>query len=372
VSTLNRVWQGATPLGQHLAIITENKVRPDFIAALVVSRQPLDEVDEAHLREVATGRIAYLPSGAGDSVDVVRAALQYRDSPSTATERLAKASRGLPYAPASLEPTNDDRPFFNLHRPWSSVSLKDMEKVLSSGKRSRARLEDMPVAQVAVILLLLEVLLVGAIFVVPPYRSLKRQRADGLGATAVYFAALGFAFIVVEVGLIQRLTQLIGDPGWSLVAVLAVLLSSTAVGSEWLVSRRKISPRLAGALAAVAAVAVAFVVPAVVEGVAGFGFMARLGLTAAIVFPIGLCLGTPFAAGLAQLHNDSAIAWAWSLNSLLSVTGSISALILGSSIGFSRTALLAAAVYACAAAVGPSLARVGESESRLDSRSPVR
>ena len=57
------------------------------------------------------------------------------------------------------------------------------------------------------------------------------------------------------------------------------------------------------------------------------------------------------------------MAWAWALNSLFSVGGTIGALILGSAFGFRWVAAIAALSYAGAAMVGRTL-EVGPRSSR--------
>lgn len=350
VATLSDVWDRPTPLKDHIAVVTETPNLPDFITAVVVSMKPLSARDEVILREVTTGRIAYLPSGDGDLRELILAAADYASDPSRARASADDAAQRLPYRPASLTPATDDRPFFNLTRPWSSIGADEISRVLASGARARARLEDLPVAQVAIILLLLESLLIAGVFLIPPWQTLKRSGvAPGMvNRVAVFFASLGFSFIVVEVSLVQRFTRLLGEPGWSLVAVLSVLLLSSGVGSLLLAGRLAISPARAAMLGVVAAVFVAFVPPMIADGAAGWSFASRVGVVIATVAPVGIAMGAPFAAGLARLRDGRLVAWAWALNSLLSVGGSIAALILGSSLGFSGTALVAGASYGVA------------------------
>ncbi|MEM6733471.1 MAG: hypothetical protein AAF658_18070, partial [Myxococcota bacterium] len=114
--------------------------------------------------------------------------------------------------------------------------------------------------------------------------------------------------------------------------------------------RLRLTPRAASICAAAAAVFVAFVPAWVADTAAGITFAGRLAVTILTVIPVGVALGAPFSAGLLRLRDARLVAWAWALNSLLSVGGSIGALILGSSLGFSGTALVAAAVYGAAAA----------------------
>ncbi|MEO1171529.1 MAG: hypothetical protein AAFX94_05690, partial [Myxococcota bacterium] len=189
ISTFARVWPKSTPLAKHIAVVTQSPTLPDFITALVVSKRPLTERDEVILREVTTGRIGYLPSGAGDLKPLVDAALEYANAPAQAQRNAELAARSLPYRPASLTPATDDRPFFNLTRPWSSLTLRDFRSVLSSGVRARARLEDLPVSQVAILLLLLEATLLAGLFLIPPWRTLRR---GGVSTRDVLRVALYF------------------------------------------------------------------------------------------------------------------------------------------------------------------------------------
>lgn len=356
VATVGAVWEQNTPLSRHIAVVTATTAVPDFITTLVVTREPLNVEDEIAIRESTPGRIAYLPSGDGDLHKLIRAAADHHRKPRETARSIAEVAARLPYTPATIEPATDDRPFFNLNRPWKEVGLGDIDRVLSSDVNARARLEDLPVSQVAIILLLIESSLLAFVFVIPPWMTLRRSGIDRVRTTsvAVFFASLGFAFITVEVSLVQRFTRLLGEPGWSLVLVLGVLLVSTGAGSVLLAGRRRMDPGSASLLAALAAVVVAWVPPIIADAAAGLAFSWRVAVVVAVVAPVGIALGAPFAAGLRRLGDARLVAWGWALNSLLSVGGSIAALILGSSLGFRGTAMVSAVVYAVGAGAARS------------------
>lgn len=354
-ATIAAAWTFPSDLRDHVAVVTQSNARPDFLATILVSKRPLTRLQLDAIRRETPGRVAYLPDGSGDTYDWFSAALASSSRERQVGTAAAEATLGYPVA--SLVPVTDDRPFFNLYTPWTEIRIDDVAAVLSSGPSSRARLEDLPVAQVAILLLLLEALLFAFLFVIPPAILLRRT---GLGrgralTTALYFAALGYAFITVEVVLIQNLTRLVGEPAWSMVAVLAVLLASSGIGSLMFAGRLDWSPARASLAAAAAALYAAFGVPSLVDRLTGLPFAARLVAVVLMVAPAGVMMGIPFSAGLKRLERDDLVAWAWAVNSLLSVGGSIAALIVGSTIGFGLTALLSAAVYCAAAAVGRRL-----------------
>jgi spermidine synthase len=355
-ATVAAAWPFLTDVREHVAVVTQTQARPDFLGTMVITRTPMDLRQMEALRGETPGRVAYLPDSSGDSQDFFAAALAWDQE--DARERALEAAAHLGYVPATLTPATDNRPFFNLHRPWRELGMDDFRTVLASGVRSRERLEDLPVGQVAILLLLLEAILLAFLFVLPPALALRRAgvgRRRALSA-GFYFAALGFGFITVEVVLIQAMTRIVGEPGWSMVAVLATLLAASGGGSALFAGRLKWSPARGSVAALAAALAVAFLVPAAVDTAAGWSFAARVAAVVLLVTPIGMLLGAPFSAGLRCIHRDDMVAWAWALNGLLSVGGSIAALILGSSVGFLAAAALAALAYGGAAWAGRQLA----------------
>src|SRR4029453_1871933 len=50
-------------------------------------------------------------------------------------------------------------------------------------------------------------------------------------STLTYFGVVGFAFMAVEIALMQRFTLFLGHPTYSLLVILFVILLSTALGS---------------------------------------------------------------------------------------------------------------------------------------------
>ncbi|MBI3179820.1 MAG: hypothetical protein HYZ27_09170 [Deltaproteobacteria bacterium] len=347
-ATSAAAWPYAGDVRRHVAVLSEAGDVPAFFTVMVVTRRPLDGAALAMVRAHAP-RVLYLPDGGGDAQDFFAAALS----------RDVAAARRVPlaYLPAQLEPATDNAPFFNLHRPWSALAVADFAAVLGAGQAARSRLEDLPVAQVAVVLVLVELLALALLFVLPPYRALKKRGAEGAARAAGYFAALGFAFMTLEVVLMQMLTRIVGEPAWSMVATLSVLLMASGLGSLFLAGRLAWSPQRSALCAAGAALVVAWLAPRLVDAAAAWRFAGRLVVVVAVVLPVGLALGAPFAAGLRRLGRSDLVAWAWALNALASVAGSLGALVLASSVGFAWTAGACAAAYLGSAALGRRLGR---------------
>ena len=76
----------------------------------------------------------------------------------------------------------------------------------------------------------------------------------------------------------------------------------------------------------------------------------RIAIAVALLAPIGLLLGVPFAYGIRVLdeRNPSLIPWAWSINGCLSVMGSILTVVISMNLGFRVVLVAAVLVYVIA------------------------
>jgi len=101
--------------------------------------------------------------------------------------------------------------------------------------------------------------------------------------------------------------------------------------------------------------------PPLLAAALGLPLAARAVLTALLLLPLGLVLGMPFPLGLRQagINMPEAIPWAWGLNAVASVVGSVGAMILATITGFTGVLLAAAAAYLVAAGLDPARPSVG-------------
>lgn len=79
----------------------------------------------------------------------------------------------------------------------------------------------------------------------------------------------------------------------------------------------------------------------------GWSIWLRIPLALLSMLPVGLFMGMPFATGLRYLeeHYPRFIPWAWGINGLTSVTGSVLAIIFAMRIGFTAVILLGCVTY---------------------------
>jgi len=201
-----------------------------------------------------------------------------------------------------------------------------------------------PVGLWILLLSLLQATLLAVLLIVVPLLKLK-SRPDaapvaGKGWVMGYFGSLGVGFMLIEVGLMQKLALYLSNPTYSIAVTMASLLLFSGLGSLLSGRSRLAVPTLLKLtlpmLAALGAVELYVAVPAVVEATLGASMTVRVLLTVLLLAPLGLLMGMPFPNGI-RLLGESAphlVPWAWGVNGALSVTASVGAILLAMSTGF--------------------------------------
>lgn len=346
VSTLASGWQQESALGEHVAVVSLAERSPAFVAGLLFRQQPFDARAHKRLQQHVHGRVLYAPDGSGEQ-QALYGALLARPTSAPAPAAAAAVAE-LPYRAAQLHPATDDRPFFNLAQPWRAVGLDDLVALIRSGSRARRQLESLPVAQLTVLVLLAQVLVLGSAMIVGPWRALRRQRiprAKSLRA-GTYFAAIALAYMAVELLLIQTLTRLLGEPVQTMLAILSTFVLGSAAGSMVWVGLWRVTPRVGAALGCATAVAAAWAAPALVNAGASWDYGFRLVAVAGLSLTVGFGLGGAMSAGLRALQSPALVPWAWAVNGVGSLGGNVLALVAGSAIGLHAATLGAGLLYA--------------------------
>lgn len=342
IDALSRL--GETDPARHVIVVREdqkNLLGWGALDTVLISRKPFTAEDIARAHELIAEcgfDAVYLPDQEGTTP--FHQLLRTRDREAFYA--------GYRY---DVRPVNDDRPFF-----FYSVQPRDLWAFATQASTGVAdtkvnlavpTLFGVVGASVAatLITLLLPPIVLGA--------RLPRER--GVNVFLLYFACLGAGYILVQVGLIQKLVLFLGRPTYALTVVIFSMLVSSGVGSY--VSRRWTrgeDGRLMGALALVAAVVsvVAFSAGALTSAGVAWPMAVKVLATVLLIAPAGLLMGMPFPLGLARLeqwHRPS-VRWAWSMNAASSVFGSAAAIFLAIFFGLKVTLLAGAALYLVALA----------------------
>ena len=285
------------------------------VATILLRRSPLSDADVATIEDVSRRmgfEVALTPASSPDSTF---GELANRGETDEIVQRIG----------AHLAPPTDDRPFFF-----------KIDSSLLNG-------------------LLRFVAILSLAFIVVPIAIKDRHaiRKDAIPSLA--FAAIGVAFMLVEISLMQRLTLLLGHPTFSLSVVLAGILVSSGAGSY---STRNMKPgsmergitmRFASLIGVLVIIGV--IAPTVVAYFHGAATPVRITVALLLVLAPGFFMGMafPIAMKMAEARRPALMAWLWGINGAASICAAVLAVVISSSRGISVAWWSGVATYVVAA-----------------------
>ncbi len=222
--------------------------------------------------------------------------------------------------PLNLTAPTDDNPFF-----FNMLRLRDAfnSKLWEQGNMSFNLEGIFVLAELLVIVTVLTLLCLILPLV------LKRRNAGLKGSYPlfVYFAGIGFGFLLVEISQMQRLIVFLGHPTYGLSVVLFSLLLSSGIGSYLTEKVEGSAP--AFILRFLSLLVILFIygvgTPYVIDAFEGSTTSVRILAAMAILFPLGIFMGMAFPIGMrvAEERHGELTPWLWAINGTTSVTASV-------------------------------------------------
>lgn len=258
-----------------------------------------------------------------------------------------------------VRPPTDDHPFFGHYFKWAQAPqiLAEFGKAwLPFGGGGYF---------VILALLILAIILASVLIILPvgmwklSKRKLNQTTSPFILRNLLYFGLLGFAFLFVEIPMLQRFILYLGSTAYAFTTVLFSLLFFSGLGSRWSI---RISLRLSLGALALLILIMPLLLPRLFEWTLGLPLVARLGVTVLALSPLGFLMGIPFPAGIRLLTTGQAqsiqsegeitprtdIPWIWAVNGAASVISPILAALLALTFGFSTVLWIGAFCYAAA------------------------
>lgn len=260
--------------------------------------------------------------------------------------------------PFDVAPSTDDHPFFFHFFRWEQTP----QVIENLGRRWQPFGGS---GYFVLVALLAFVLLAAFVFVILPVglRQRFRQvlRRAGLRRSArvlVYFTAIGLAYLLVEVALMQRYILVLGQPTLAMALVIGALLFFSGLGSS-LSARLPWRTSLIGLAALI--VIYTWLTTLVTPLLLALPALLRVIAVILLIAPLGFLMGMPFAKGIAALHDaGDLIPWAWTANGSASVISAVLAVMLSLSFSFTAVLLIGGGIYVVAAGLA-SLPIIGAS-----------
>ena len=319
--------------------------RKSFFAIFVMSKKPLSQQQVAQMNSFINLPISQPPIILYDPFKQNR---NIYDSV-LKTKSLAQFYHNYTF---EIAPATDNEPFFNHHTRWSSLNWQSFKDIFSQQKMGRMALEDKPIAEVSLIVLFMQVLIISALFILLPlWRfSSKGIRIKNIFPYLFYFSGLGCGFIMIEIVMIQLFSLLLGNPVYTFAIVLAALLLFTGWGS-WISGKFTLNAyrtlRISITSLSVLLLLASFFLPPLLRQAIALPMTGRILLAVLLIMPLGILLGMPFPSGIHLISQQSPvlIPWAWGVNGFFTVIGSVAALILSMMIGFQAVLWIAMVIY---------------------------
>lgn len=249
-----------------------------------------------------------------------------------------------------IEPATDDKPYFFRFFKWSTV-----EELFALRRQGGMPLLDW--SYPLLVATLIQALAASILLILAPLAASRARRSLPSAPVAVYFLAIGMAFMFMEIAFIQKFLLFLSHPLYAVAVVLCAFLVFAALGSRLAGLRREKTgnnPRLTLAVLGIGSLSLLYlaILPGVFQALIHLSDPARIAISVALIAPLAVCMGMPFPTGMARLTAIStpAIPWAWAFNGFASVVGAVLATLLAIHLGFAAVILLAVMIYGIAAA----------------------
>jgi hypothetical protein len=249
-----------------------------------------------------------------------------------------------------IHPTTDDKPYFSRF-----LKLQTLPELLALKERG-----GLPLLEWGYLVLMATLVLAisaSVLLVLLPLWLKRRSEPGERGLQwrfLVYFAAVGTAFMFVEIAFIQKLILFLHHPLYAVSVVLCFFLVFAGLGS--LVSTRwraQVPLLLISTGIGVIAVLYTLALSSLFEHLALVSTPVKILVSALLIAPLAFLMGMPFPLGLDVVVQrlPSWIPWAWGVNGSASVVGTILAMLLAIHVGFVLVVYLAVALYLLGALV---------------------
>jgi hypothetical protein len=210
--------------------------------------------------------------------------------------------------------------------------------------------------------------------VVPLALTTDRRALAGTTPLFVFFAGIGFGFMLIEISQMQRLIVFLGHPTYGLSVVLFAMLASSGVGSLVAGRFHAVGIRAAAPLGALVAALAVFgaATPLAIGGFDSATTSVRIAVAVGLLFPIGFFMGMAFPLGMrAAAHRAPALApWLWGINGATSVCASVIAVAIALHWGIAASFWTGVACYVAATVALAAVSVVRRPEVAADTASP--
>jgi hypothetical protein len=236
-----------------------------------------------------------------------------------------------------VSPCTDNRPFIAQLGLLRNIKPAALEKIplyeFTGFPLSRA---------IMLIILLVCLVIIVPLNLLPYLRKGEKLAAEPWG----YFFFIGLGYMMIEVVLIQKYALFIGSSIHSIALVLMVMLACSGIGSRHSV---RFASRTIFSTIAVWLLADVLLFKHLFYIFGDWTLIPRMALSATLIAPVGYFMGMPFPKLASRFPNH--VDWAFAVTGTASVIGSVVAVLIASSFGYSVALGTALVMYVAAFAL---------------------
>jgi hypothetical protein len=252
----------------------------------------------------------------------------------------------------NLIPATDDKPFFDDNFGFGNFNWANVKEAFSQNNKAILALKDKPVAEVTLVVMLIQIVLISFLFLIAPFIFMKKDKEQRIEKKfLVYFALLGLGYIMLQISMIQKFTLFLGQPVYTMLTVIATMLVASGLGSKYSAkidtkTRRNMVLSIY-IIIGVYAILLGFLNPVIFSSLSNSGIFVRILISILLIFPLGFFMGMPFPIGISLIRDSENryIPLAWAVNGFFSVIGTVLTMILAMILGFKIVFIITGILY---------------------------
>jgi hypothetical protein len=326
----------------------------DHLATLIVSRVPLTTAELASLT-ATIDKFGFKIIASPQSPAASQVLMEILATRTTETLAGFRTKYDL-----DLSPAYDDRPFF-----FQQLRMSDPQALRNALKsEDGVVVGNLKAESTLALIILISMVLVLITILAPSFSSIRQIEPQIAVLGSAYFLLIGFGFMFVEIGLIQRISVYLGHPVYGLAIGLFGIVASTGIGSLVAARVSLVHGRRLLVWATTLGVYVAVLpnwLPFLVNAFESAAMPVRVVVSLSAIVPSGLLMGFGFPTGM-QIVNDidpRPTPWFWAINGAAGVLASALAVIISIEFSISTTLYCGSVCYLLLGPVAIFLSRPG-------------
>jgi spermidine synthase len=345
VETLKK--NGVKDPASHIAIV-RSEIRPNSkmpSATILVSKKPFDDETLKRLRD-ATEMLKF--TLIFDPMDREKSDARFAEM---VDNSISGNKAYFDEQILDLTPPTDDKPFF-----FYMLRGADIFK-FTAMDFSEQRFTIQGTRMLYILLGVSAVL--SIVFIIAPLVYMRKSvplPSNWALVGLLFFASIGFGYIMIEISQLQRLILFLGHPMYSTTVVLFSMLFASGLGAytttKWIKVEQGSKVIIAiMSLLLVLLIFTIYMQPQILASFVQEGIITRIAISMLFLFPIGFLMGIPFPLGfsIASKSFSAHTPWFWAVNGATSVLSSVLTVCISISWGFTVAMMTGTLCYLLAA-----------------------